>query len=156
MADIDEIRLADVDAGRLAGLAGTLGHSGVTTTDVDATSAASLAQAMGARMWCSTASALHRFGPPVLQAAISASVDYVDVCDDLAPTRIMLDMDPAARAAGVTALIGIGNSPGWRPTCSPGCAPSSFSTDPQRRHHARPRRRAGGRRCGHQSTASMR
>ena len=55
---------------------------------------------------------LHRFGPPVLRAAIDAGVDYVDVCDDLAPTQSMLAMHDAAQAAGVTALIGMGNSPG--------------------------------------------
>ena len=54
----------------------------------------------------------YRFGPPILAAAIEAGVDYVDVCDDLAPTRLMLEMDDAARAAGVTALLGMGNSPG--------------------------------------------
>jgi saccharopine dehydrogenase-like NADP-dependent oxidoreductase len=34
------------------------------------------------------------------------------VCDDLAPTRAMLDLDDEARAAGVRALVGMGNSPG--------------------------------------------
>ncbi len=113
MADIDEIRLADVDTERLADMAGSLTHDAVTTTSVDATSAPSLARALdGADVALNCIGPFYRFGPPVLQAAISAGVDYVDVCDDLAPTRIMLDMDPAARAAGVTALIGMGNSPG--------------------------------------------
>lgn len=54
----------------------------------------------------------YRFGPPVLEAAIAAGVDYVDVCDDLAPTRHMLELDGAARKAGVRCLLGMGNSPG--------------------------------------------
>ncbi|MEZ5270635.1 MAG: hypothetical protein R2789_19515 [Microthrixaceae bacterium] len=37
---------------------------------------------------------------------------YVDICDDLDATQALLDMDVAAREAGVTALIGMGNSPG--------------------------------------------
>ncbi len=53
-----------------------------------------------------------RFGPPILQAAIEAGVDYLDICDDPEPTRIMLDQDAAAREAGVTAIIGMGASPG--------------------------------------------
>lgn len=54
----------------------------------------------------------YRYGPPLLAAAIQAGVGYVDVCDDLAPTRTMLDRDAEARAAGVCALVGMGNSPG--------------------------------------------
>ena len=54
----------------------------------------------------------YRFGPPTLAAAIAAGVDYVDVCDDLDATRAMLDLDDRARAAGVRALVGMGNSPG--------------------------------------------
>ena len=113
LMDIEEIRLADVDHGRLEQLAGALPHDAVTVTDVDATSATSLAQALdGADVVLNCVGPFYRFGPPVLRAAISAGVDYVDVCDDLAPTRVMLDMDAAAGAAGVTALIGMGNSPG--------------------------------------------
>lgn len=54
----------------------------------------------------------YRFGPPTLAAAIQAGVGYVDICDDLDATRALLAMDGAARDAGVTALIGMGNSPG--------------------------------------------
>ncbi len=54
----------------------------------------------------------YRFGPPTLRAVIDAGVTYVDVCDDLDATRAMLDLDDAARSAGVAALVGMGNSPG--------------------------------------------
>lgn len=54
----------------------------------------------------------YRFGPPLLRAAIATGVDYVDVCDDLDPTITMLALDADARAAGVTAVVGLGNSPG--------------------------------------------
>jgi saccharopine dehydrogenase (NAD+, L-lysine-forming) len=54
----------------------------------------------------------YRFGPPILRAAIAAGVRYVDICDDLAPTREMLTLDAEARDRGVRALIGMGNSPG--------------------------------------------
>ncbi len=53
-----------------------------------------------------------RFGVPVLAAAIEAGVDYLDICDDPQPTRAMLDMDGKAREAGVTAVVGMGASPG--------------------------------------------
>lgn len=54
----------------------------------------------------------YRFGAPTLAAVIEAGVDYVDICDDLDATRELLAQDGAARDAGVTALVGMGNSPG--------------------------------------------
>lgn len=53
-----------------------------------------------------------RFGMPILHAALDAGVDYLDICDDPEPTRNMLDLDDKAKAAGVTAIIGMGASPG--------------------------------------------
>lgn len=53
-----------------------------------------------------------RFGIPILSAAIEAGRDYVDICDDWEPTLDMLAMNDHARAAGVTALVGMGASPG--------------------------------------------
>ncbi|HUX99009.1 MAG TPA: saccharopine dehydrogenase NADP-binding domain-containing protein [Candidatus Deferrimicrobium sp.] len=54
----------------------------------------------------------YKFGVPVLKAAIQAKKNYVDICDDWKPTLEMLQMSEAAKAAGITAIIGIGASPG--------------------------------------------
>jgi saccharopine dehydrogenase-like NADP-dependent oxidoreductase len=54
----------------------------------------------------------YRFGIPVLKAAIEAGTTYLDVCDDWDATLDMLALDDRARAAGVTAIIGMGASPG--------------------------------------------
>ena len=35
-----------------------------------------------------------------------------DVCDDFDATKILLEMDPKAKQAGITALTGMGSSPG--------------------------------------------
>jgi saccharopine dehydrogenase-like NADP-dependent oxidoreductase len=53
-----------------------------------------------------------RFGVPILEAAIEAGVDYLDICDDPEPTRDMLEMSDKAGAAGITAVVGLGASPG--------------------------------------------
>lgn len=53
-----------------------------------------------------------RFGVPILEAAIEAGVDYLDICDDPEPTKRMLDLDEKAHAAGTTAIVGMGASPG--------------------------------------------
>lgn len=55
-----------------------------------------------------------RFGPPVLAAAIAAAVTYIDVCDDWDATLAMLEQDAAAKARGVTAIIGMGQAPAPR------------------------------------------
>lgn len=52
------------------------------------------------------------FGREVLSAAIEAGTDYLDICDDWEPTLEMLELDEAARRAGITAVIGMGSSPG--------------------------------------------
>lgn len=54
----------------------------------------------------------YRFGVPILQAAIRAETTYLDVCDDWEPTLEMIELDDRARTAGVTAIIGMGASPG--------------------------------------------
>lgn len=52
------------------------------------------------------------FGREVLSAAIESGTHYLDICDDWEPTLEMLELDDAAREAGVTAVIGMGSSPG--------------------------------------------
>lgn len=55
----------------------------------------------------------YRFAPPVVEGAIAAGTQLVDICDDYDVTgEILADYDVAARDAGVTVLLGMGASPG--------------------------------------------
>ncbi len=109
----DEIVLADVQADAARATAASFGVPSVTGVGVDASSPESLAGVMrGARVVLNCVGPFYRFGPPILAAAIAAKVDFVDVCDDLEPTQKMLDLDADAAKAGISALIGMGNSPG--------------------------------------------
>ena len=54
----------------------------------------------------------YRTGFTVLDAAIAAGTDYLDICDDADITVPILSRDDAAKAAGVTAIIGLGSTPG--------------------------------------------
>ena len=109
----DELVIADVRAEVAQRTAAALGKPGVRGVGVDALDRNSLhATISGADVVLNCIGPFYKFGPPVLQAAIDARIPYVDVCDDLAPTRRMLEMDTAASSAGVAALIGMGNSPG--------------------------------------------
>ncbi|MFC9550214.1 saccharopine dehydrogenase family protein [Rhodococcus sp. NPDC056960] len=54
----------------------------------------------------------YTLGPIILDAAIAAGTDYLDICDDADATELLLQRDEAAKAAGVTALVGMGSAPG--------------------------------------------
>ncbi|WP_370589059.1 saccharopine dehydrogenase family protein [Pseudonocardia sp. C8] len=60
----------------------------------------------------STLGPFTRFGTRILAAAIEAGCRYVDINDDWEPTLDALELDARARDRGVTALIGMGASPG--------------------------------------------
>ncbi|NVM03400.1 MAG: saccharopine dehydrogenase NADP-binding domain-containing protein [Candidatus Helarchaeota archaeon] len=54
----------------------------------------------------------YKFGKFILDAVINAKKPYFDICDDWKPTLELLEMDEKAKKAGVTAIVGIGASPG--------------------------------------------
>lgn len=115
--DYEEIVVADQRADAAgayaAALTAELGREGLVGAAVDASSPGSVAGVIdGADAVLNCVGPFYRFGPPLLEAAIDAGIDYVDVCDDLDATVAQLDLDGRARDAGVTALIGMGNSPG--------------------------------------------
>ena len=53
-----------------------------------------------------------KLGAPTISAAIEAGTNYVDICDDYDATEDLLALDEKAREAGITAIIGLGASPG--------------------------------------------
>jgi len=52
-------------------------------------------------------------GLKVLEAAIEAGKHYVDFCDDAEPTLEMIKLSDKAAAAGITAIVGLGATPGY-------------------------------------------
>lgn len=113
LEDAERIVLADRDLEGVRALAQAAGDPRLVPVALDAASPASLAERLReADVVVNCVGPFYRFGPAILEAAIAAGTDYVDVCDDLDATVRMLEMDGAARAGGVHALIGMGNSPG--------------------------------------------
>ena len=53
-----------------------------------------------------------KYAEPLLRAAIQTSTHYFDICDDWEPTEKMLQMNEEAKKANITAIIGLGASPG--------------------------------------------
>jgi saccharopine dehydrogenase-like NADP-dependent oxidoreductase len=54
----------------------------------------------------------YKFGTKILKIVIENKKHYADICDDWKPTLEMLKMDNVAKKSGITAIIGIGASPG--------------------------------------------
>jgi saccharopine dehydrogenase (NAD+, L-lysine forming) len=108
-----EVIIADMDVERGREVADSLGTGKVSVLRFDADDAASVARAIdGSRVVVNCVGPYYRYGPPLLEAVIAASIDYVDVCDDVDATETMLELDKAAKGKGVFALIGMGASPG--------------------------------------------
>ena len=54
----------------------------------------------------------YKFEKPIVEAVIEAKKPFLDICDDWKPTLDVLEMSEQAKSAGITAIIGIGASPG--------------------------------------------
>ncbi len=109
---VDELVIGDVDEGAARSLAESIGHK-ARAVRVDVTDDASLARAFdGAQAVLNTVGPFYRLGPPVLRAAIAARCHYLDINDDWESTEAMMAQGAEARAAGITAVIGMGASPG--------------------------------------------
>lgn len=86
---------------------------GAASRVVDVSDRASLDRALErADLVVNTVGPYFRFGVPVLRAALEAGCHYVDACDDPEPTLEMLSLASRAQERGVTAVVGMGISPG--------------------------------------------
>lgn len=80
---------------------------------VDATKEDSLVEVMrGADAAVGCIGPFYKFAAPMTRAAVKAGVNYVDICDDYGPIPEVLGLDAEARRVGVTAITGLGWTPG--------------------------------------------
>ncbi|MFC9897602.1 saccharopine dehydrogenase family protein [Nocardia sp. NPDC127579] len=111
-AEVDQLVIADLSADAAGAVAEQLGPTAVARPIDVADHDRLVALARDCDIVVNTVGPFFRFGPGILAAVIEAGRDYVDVCDDPAPTATMLDLHERAAAAGITAVIGMGASPG--------------------------------------------
>jgi saccharopine dehydrogenase (NAD+, L-lysine-forming) len=107
----------EVDAAGRTGIertdAGATGLGTVSAVEVDATDAGRIKQVIaGADVVLNCVGPFYKTVETVLAAVIESKIDYVDICDDVDVTLNILKMDDAAKRAGITALVGMGASPG--------------------------------------------
>ncbi len=106
----DEVVIGDINLPAAQALAADLG---VGAVQVDAGDAASVRGAVaGCDVVLNCTGPFYKYVKTTLEAVIEAGVDYVDVCDDVDVTTDVLAMNDRAKSAGVSALIGMGSSPG--------------------------------------------
>jgi saccharopine dehydrogenase-like NADP-dependent oxidoreductase len=109
---VDELVVGDLDEHAASNFADELGPKAVGVR-VDVTDPGDLARVFDkATVVLNTVGPFFRLGPPVLRAAIDAGVHYLDINDDWESTEAMLAMEQDARRRGITAVIGMGASPG--------------------------------------------
>ena len=107
-----EVVIGDANFERAEQLVTDLGAQ-VSALKFDATSKQSCKEAMaGCDVVLNCVGPFYSTVKTILSAAIECAVNYVDVCDDPDVTLEIIGMDSNARQAGITALIGMGASPG--------------------------------------------
>ncbi len=111
--EISAVVIADASLERARQLAAELGPAKVSAVVLDAADAASVTRAIaGADVVLNCVGPFYKTVQTILSAVIAARIDYVDICDDVDVTLSILELDEQARRAGITALIGMGASPG--------------------------------------------
>ncbi|MEM3618356.1 MAG: saccharopine dehydrogenase NADP-binding domain-containing protein [Candidatus Bathyarchaeia archaeon] len=108
-----EVIIGDVAYERAKKLASEIGVKGVSAVKVDVTNSDKLHKTIkSSDVVLSCVGPFYKFAPIVLRASIKAGVNHVDICDDVDATEALLKMDKEAKMAGISALIGMGSSPG--------------------------------------------
>lgn len=112
LPDFDEIIIGDINEEGAIRLADKVGDE-CSAVEVDVLDAKSVQNAIvGSDIVLNCVGPFYKFGPIILKAVITEGINYVDVCDDVDPTRSLLAMDSQAKKANVSACIGMGSSPG--------------------------------------------
>lgn len=107
------LELYDIRPEMLDGLVATLPTGSAIAGSFDLFDRAALRHAItGASLVVLGAGPYVRTAEPVMEACIEHQVPYLDLDDDEASTRVAMELDGRARAAGVPIFVGCGASPG--------------------------------------------
>lgn len=110
--DFDEVLIADGNLESARKLAQALGTK-VSASSVDAMDGSSVRSVVrGSDVVVNCVGPFYKTAKIVVEAVLAEGINYVDVCDDVDATLDLLALHDKARSLGVTALIGMGASPG--------------------------------------------
>jgi saccharopine dehydrogenase (NAD+, L-lysine-forming) len=108
-----QVVIGDFNIEKADRMVSDLGSNRVSAVQVDANDPSSIKDAIGeCDLVLNCVGPFYKTVKTVLRAVIESGKNYVDVCDDVDVTLEILDMDDEAKRAGISALIGMGSSPG--------------------------------------------
>ena len=110
---ISSITIADKNYDRAKHFVELVGSDRLSAYEVDATEHENLVELMSSHDFVmNTTGPFYKFTTMILNAVIEAKKPYIDICDDWKPTLDLLDMNKKAKTSEITAVIGMGASPG--------------------------------------------
>jgi saccharopine dehydrogenase-like NADP-dependent oxidoreductase len=111
--NISHITVADKNYERAKYFVYLVGSDKLEAAQIDVTERDKLIDLISSNdLVMNTVGPYYKFASTILHAVLMARKPYVDICDDWKPTLDLLKMDEKAKKAGITAVIGIGASPG--------------------------------------------
>jgi saccharopine dehydrogenase-like NADP-dependent oxidoreductase len=108
---VDEVIIGDADISKAEHAKGTIGSTKIKLVKVDATDQAGLAKKIKASRVLINA-VWYEHNLAVMKAAIQAKVHYNDLGGLFHMTRKQMELNHAVESAGITAVLGGGDSPG--------------------------------------------
>ncbi len=109
--DIDQITIADYNEDRAREVASALNSSKIQVRQIDVNDAERLSTLVrGADVVLNAVE--YVFNLPILKACIQEKVHYADLGGLFHMTRKLMDMSAQVEAAGITAVLGMGGTPG--------------------------------------------
>jgi lysine 6-dehydrogenase len=110
-SDIDQVTIADYNEERAHGVADSLQSSKIQVKQIDVNNEERLRALLhGANVALNAVEYI--FNLPVLKACIQEKVNYADLGGLFHMTRKLMDMHTEVEAAGITAILGMGGTPG--------------------------------------------
>ena len=108
-----EVIVGDINFKKAKEKVAEIGLGKVTAKKVDVLDPKSLDRSIsGCDLVLNCTGPFYKLVPAIIKAVIKSRINYVDICDDVDVTVEIFKMDKAAKKAGITALIGMGSSPG--------------------------------------------
>jgi saccharopine dehydrogenase-like NADP-dependent oxidoreductase len=109
--DVDQVTIADYNEERASEVASTLNSGKIQVRQIDASDSERLSNLVrGADVVLSAVD--YVFNQPILKACIQEKVHYADLGGLFHMTRKLMAMSSEAEAAGITAILGMGGTPG--------------------------------------------
>jgi saccharopine dehydrogenase (NAD+, L-lysine-forming) len=108
-----QVVIGDFNIKKADRMVADLGSDTVSAVRVDANDPSSIKDAIGpCDLVLNCVGPFYKTVKTILRTVIESGKNYVDVCDDVDVTLEILEMDDEAKRAGISALIGMGSSPG--------------------------------------------